>query len=135
MARIKSSATPTDELDRDVAAVVASIRRLTKHLEAEPDIAIRAASVLLKVGPYAAGPIAAALGRSRSPQRKVLMIRLLSHLGQQARTTVERALLEVLKSEKDPVVRQHAWAANAALIVRDFQGTDAGGPARGERGV
>jgi hypothetical protein len=86
MARIEAGATLPDQLDRDAAAVVASIVRLARNM---------------------------ALRRSRSPQRKILIIGILARFGAEARVTAERALLEVLTSEKDPVVRQHAGAARA----------------------
>lgn len=121
MARTKAAATPSDPLDRDVAAVAASIVRLARHLEGEPDIAIRAVTALLDIGPFAAGPIATALKRSKSPHGKILNIAILARIGPRALVTVGRALLEVLKREKDPVVRQHAGAAHTALILADMK--------------
>ena len=61
---------------RDIAAIDAAIVRVAKYLAAKPKVA----SALVAIGPYAAGPLAAAFMRSRSPEERLLIIAILAHL-------------------------------------------------------
>ena len=68
------------KVNRDVAAIEAAIRRLTKYLAAEAEVAMPAAAALVAIGLYAAGPLAAALRRARSPEECAMIIAVLAHL-------------------------------------------------------
>jgi hypothetical protein len=119
---------PQVQVDRTVSSIGAAIRRLTLLLDTEPEVAEQVALELTKIGPYAAGPMAAALRRSKSNQQKFRIIQLLVQLGPQVHVIAGRALLDLLNREKDPLVRQVASTAQTALIMRGVQESAANRP-------
>ena len=92
----RTDATPSDALDRDVAAVGEAIGRLVRHLDDDLEVAARAASVVLQIGRCTVGPLEVALRASQSPRERALIIVLLAKLGKPGRRALGRALVELL---------------------------------------
>ena len=120
MTETKAEIHPSVQVAKDIASVGRAMERLARHLDAETDTASHAFLNLLAIGPYAVGPLTAVLRRPGSTQRKLRIVRLLVLLSDRERVAVGFALLECVKREKDPLVRQYAASAQSGLIARDL---------------
>ena len=114
----KGTKTPPDEVDKAVAAARKAVGRLAKLLgDEDPTVLLKAASALAEIGPFAVGPLAAALPRASSPRHRLAIMGALLSFGDQAYVQVAAALTAAIKREKDPFVRAKAGAALAHLIA------------------
>src|SRR4051794_29088043 len=97
---------PSDPVDRAVASARLAVGRLIRLLCDEDRTTVeKAAGALAEVGPFAVGPLAAALPRAESARDRVVIIGALRNLGLQAKAPALRALNAALKREQDPHVQ------------------------------
>ena len=80
----------------------------------------KAALALAEIGPFAVGPLAAALPRGRSARHRLAIIGMLVCFGPRAGAPATRALTGILKREKDPHVLTAAQAAFVKLVMDDI---------------
>src|SRR5688572_21116341 len=110
--------TPTDRVDRAVASVRAAVGRLIRLLcDEDPATFAKAAEAMMAVGPFAVGPLVAALGRAKSSRDRRVIIGALLTVGPMEMTPVMRALNTTLERDPDPRVRGAARAALDSLIM------------------
>ena len=109
---------PPDEVDEAAAATKKAVGRLARLLgDEDRAVLLKAASALAEIGPFAVGPLAAALPRASSPRHRLAIMGALLSFGDQAYVQVAAALTAAIKREKDPFVRAKAGAALAHLIA------------------
>src|SRR3954467_3726912 len=95
-----------DQVDRAIVAVERAVGRLVALLgDDDPAVMERAALTLAEIGPFAVGPLAAALPRAASSRHRVVIIGALLTFGRQAKVPVMDALIGTLKREPDPHVK------------------------------
>jgi HEAT repeat protein len=110
--------------DRAVASIRAAIGRLALLLGDEDPATVDAAALALgAIGPFAVGPLAAALPRGPSPQHRAAILGALMTFAEQEKAAVVRALKGALERDPDPHVRAAAEAALTRLILGDLVST------------
>ncbi len=108
-------------VDRAVATIRAAIGRLALLLgDEDPATAEVAATALGAIGPFAVGPLAAALPKGPSPRHRAAILAALMTFGAQEKAAVARALRGALEHDPDPHVRAAAEACLARLILGDL---------------
>src|SRR3954449_247645 len=117
-----------DQVDRAIVAVERAVGRLVSLLgDDDPAVLERAALALAEIGPFAVGPLAAALPKAASSRHRAIIIGALLTFGRQAKVPVMNALIGTLKREPDPHVKAAARVALEALLAADLgQGDSAG---------
>jgi hypothetical protein len=123
---------PKDEVDLATAALRRAVGRLIRLLgHDDPRVVTRAALALHELGPYAAGPLAAALPRAGSRRAKVMIIAALRGGGAATRAAATAAAWRAMRREEDPVVRAAAHRAHRWLMREALEAVAAGaaGPA------
>ena len=107
--------------ERAVAGIRAAVGRLGLLLgDEDPATAEAAAMALGAIGPFAVGPLAAALPKGPSPRHRAAIIAALLTFGAQEKAAVARALRGALERDPDPHVRAAARACLARLILDDL---------------
>ena len=107
--------------DRAVATIRAAIGRLALLLGDEDPATFEAAAMALgAIGPFAVGPLAAALPRGPSPRHRAAIVAALLTFGAQEKAAVARALRGALERDPDPHVRAAAEACLTRLILGDL---------------
>jgi hypothetical protein len=107
--------------DRAVASIRAAVGRLALLLGDEDPATVEAAVMALgAIGPFAVGPLAAALPRGPSPRHRAAIVAALLTFGAQEKATVARALRGALGRDPDPHVRAAAEACLTRLILGDL---------------
>jgi hypothetical protein len=110
-----------DQVDRALADARRAIGKLVQLLDDEDGaIVAKAARALEEVGPFAVGPLAAALPRAGSLRLRLLIVGGLPHFARQARPAVTRALTAALGREKDPLVQRAVRGALGRVIMDDI---------------
>jgi hypothetical protein len=72
------------------------------------------------IGPFAVGPLAAALPRGPSPRHRAAIVAALLSFGTQEKAAVVRALRGALLHDPDPHVRATAEACLTRLLLGDL---------------
>src|SRR4051794_30810178 len=109
-----------DRVDRAMANIKTAVGQLALMLGDEDQAtAGKAAEALAAVGPFAVGPLAAALPKGPSPRHRAAILGALVTFGPQAKAPVARALNKAMESDPDPHIRAMARAALARLILSD----------------
>src|SRR4051794_11170814 len=113
--------TKPDHVDRAVISVRKAVGKLVALLGEEdwPTVE-RAALALGEIGPFAVGPLAAALPRGRSVRHRLALIGMVVSFGPQAGSPASRALTAILEREKDPHVLAAARVAFSRLVMDDI---------------
>jgi hypothetical protein len=107
--------------DRAVASIRAEVGRLALLLgDEDPATAEVAAMALGEIGPFAVGPMAAALPKGPSPRHRAAIVAALLTFGEQEKAAVARTLRSALERDPDPHVRAAAQACLARLILCDL---------------
>jgi HEAT repeat protein len=115
--------------DRAVANIRAAIGRLALLLGDEDPATVEAAAMALgAIGPFAVGPLAAALPRGPSPRHRAAIVAALLTFGAQEKAAVARALRGALERDPDPHVRAAAEACLTRLILGDLVSKPCGTP-------
>ena len=108
-----------DQVDRAIVAVERAIGRLVALLgDDDPAVMERAALTLAEIGPFAVGPLAAALPRAASSRHRAIIIGALLTFGRQAKVPVMDALIGELKRESDPHVKVAAQGRRSTSCSR-----------------
>jgi hypothetical protein len=135
MSRVRKP--PLDQVDRARLAVDRAIGRIVKLLGDE-DIEVlgKTALTLADLGPYVAGPLAAAPPRAPTPCRhRGTIIAVLSGFDRQPGGAVHGVLLQVLQKEKNPIVWQAARMELNRLISLEIMDRVAKGSRPGAKPV
>ena len=107
--------------DRAVAGIGTAVGRLALLLgDEDPATCETAAMALGAIGPFAVGPLAAALPRGPSPRHRAAIVAALLAFGAQEKATVARALRGALERDPDPHVRGAAEACLTRLLLGDL---------------
>ena len=107
--------------ERAVASIRAAVGRLALLLGDEDPATVEAAAMALgAIGPFAVGPLAAALPRGPSPRHRAAIVAALLSFGAQEEAAVARALRGALERDPDPHVRAAAEACLTRLILSDL---------------
>jgi HEAT repeat protein len=107
--------------DRAVASIRAAVGKLALLLgDEDPATFETAAMALGAIGPFAVGPLAAALPKGPSPRHRAAIVAALLTFGAQEKAAVTRALRGALERDPDPNVRVAAQAALTRLILGDL---------------
>jgi HEAT repeat protein len=107
--------------DRAVASIRAAVGKLALLLgDEDPATFDTAATALGAIGPFAVGPLAAALPKGPSPRHRAAIVAALMSFGAQEKAAVARALRGALVNDPDPNVRAAAQACLARLILGDL---------------
>jgi hypothetical protein len=107
--------------DRAVARIRTAVGRLALLLGDEDPATVEAAAMALgAIGPFAVGPLAAALPRGPSPRHRAAIIAALLTFGAQEKAAVARALREAMERDPDPHVRAAAQACLTRLLLSDL---------------
>ena len=107
--------------DRAVASIRAAVGKLALLLgDEDPATFETAAMALGAIGPFAVGPLAAALPKGPSPRHRAAIVAALMSFGAQEKAAVARALRGALVNDPDPNVRVAAQAALTRLILGDL---------------
>jgi hypothetical protein len=107
--------------ERAVASIRAAVGRLALLLgDEDPATCETAAMALGAIGPFAVGPLAAALPRGPSPRHRAAIIAALLTFGAQEKAAVARALRGALERDPDPHVRAAAEAFLTRLLLGDL---------------
>src|SRR5437660_6762641 len=107
--------------DRAVAGIRAAVARLALLLgDDDPATVDAAATAVGAIGPFAVGPLAAALPNGPSPRHRAAIAAALMTFGAQEQAAVGRALRGALERDPDPNVRAAAEACLARLILGDL---------------
>ena len=107
--------------DRAVANIRAEIGRLALLLgDEDPATFETAAMALGAIGPFAVGPLAAALPRGPSRRHRAAIVAALLTFGAQEKAAVARALEGALERDPDPHVRAAAEACLTRLTLGDL---------------
>lgn len=114
----RAKKTPTDEVDRAVAAARRAIGRLAALLGEEEWPAVgKAALALERLGPFAVAPLAAALPRARSPRHRLAIAGVLMGFAHHDRGEVAKAPDAAVRREKAPEVRARLAAARSHVLA------------------
>jgi HEAT repeat protein len=106
--------------DRAFASIRAAVGRLALLLgDEDPATFETAAMALGAIGPFAVGPLAAALPMGPSPRYRAAIVAALLTFGEQEKASVARALRRAMERDPDPHVRSAAQACLARLILGD----------------
>jgi len=106
-----------DEVDRAVDGINRSIGRLVAFLGDEDDAVVeKALRALAEVGPFAVGPLAAALPRAPAPRHRAAILGALLTFGPQAEVAVSGAFTRAMKRDPDERIRAAAGAALTSLM-------------------
>ena len=115
---VKERANPAD---RAVARIRAAIGQLALLLgDEDPATGEAAAMALGAIGPFAVGPLAAALPKGPSPRHRAAIVAALLTFGEQEKAAVARALRGALVHDPDPHVRAAARACLTRLLLGDL---------------
>jgi HEAT repeat protein len=115
--------------DRAVARIRAAIGRLAVLLGDEDPATVEAAAMALgAIGPFAVGPLAAALPRGPSPRHRAAIVAALLSFGSQEEAAVARALEGALERDPDPHVRAAAQACLTRLLLGALVSKPSGTP-------
>jgi HEAT repeat protein len=107
--------------DRAVATIRAAIGRLALLLgDDDPATIDAAATALDAIGPFAVGPLAAALPKGPSTRHRAAIVAALMAFGAQENAAVARALRGALERDPDPDVRAAAEACLTRVILGDL---------------
>jgi hypothetical protein len=107
--------------DRAVASIRAAVGRLALLLgDEDPATFETAAMALGAIGPFAVGPLAAALPRGPSPRHRAAIVAALLTFGDKEKAAVTRALEAALERDPDPHVRAAARACLTRLLLGDL---------------
>jgi hypothetical protein len=107
--------------DRAVASIRAAVGRLALLLGDEDPASVEAAAMALgAIGPFAVGPLAAALPKGPSPRHRAAIVAALLTFGAQEKAAVARALRGALERDPDPHVRAAARACLTRLLLGDL---------------
>ena len=107
--------------DQAVASIRAAVGRLALLLgDDDPATFETAAMALGALGPFAVGPLAAALPKGPSPRHRAAIVAALLTFGAREKAAVARALRGALERDPDPHVRAAARACLARLILDDL---------------
>ena len=107
--------------DRAVASIRAAVGKLALLLgDEDPATFDTAATALGAIGPFAVGPLAAALPKGPSPRHRAAIVAALMSFGAQEKAAVARALRGALVNDPDPNVRAAAEACLTRLILGDL---------------
>jgi hypothetical protein len=103
---------------RAVSAIDRNIKELVKTL-GDPDEAVsdEAFSALMRIGPLAADPLAAAIARPRTTAHRAKAIAVVGCLDLQESQVVERALRRAVKNEPDKKVAHLASFVLSDLLM------------------
>ena len=114
----KERANPADQA---VARIRTALGRLALLLgDEDPATSETAAMALGAIGPFAVGPLAAALPRGPSPRHRAAIVAALLTFGAQEKAAVARALRGALERDPDPHVRGAAEACLTRLLLGDL---------------
>jgi hypothetical protein len=120
--------------DRAIASIRGAVGRLALLLgDEDPATAEAAAMALGAIGPFAVGPLAAALPRGPSPRHRAAIVAALLTFGTQEKAAVAWALRGALERDPDPHVRVAARVCLARLILDELRPdplSDPGRPAK-----
>jgi hypothetical protein len=115
---VKERANPAD---RAVARIRTAVGRLALLLGDEDPATVEAAAMALgAIGPFAVGPLAAALPKGPSPRHRAAILAALLSFGAQEKAAVARALRGALERDPDPHVRVAAEACLTRLLLGDL---------------
>ena len=107
--------------DRAVASIRAAVGKLALLLgDEDPATFETAATALGAIGPFAVGPLAAALPKGPSPRHRAAIVGALVSFGAQEKAAVTRALRGAVERDPDPNVRAAAEACLTRLILGDL---------------
>jgi HEAT repeat protein len=107
--------------DPAVASIRAAVGKLALLLgDEDPATFETAATALGAIGPFAVGPLAAALPKGPSPRHRAAIVAALMSFGAQEKAAVARALRGALERDPNPHVRAAAQAALTRLILSDL---------------
>ena len=107
--------------DRALISVRAAVVQPALLLGDEDPATFEAAAMALgAIGPFAVGPLAAALPKGPSPRHRAAIVAALLTFGAQEKAAVARALRGALEHDPDPHVRAAARACLARLIMGDL---------------
>ena len=107
--------------DRAVASIRAAIGKLALLLgDEDPATFETAATALGAIGPFAVGPLAAALPNGPSPRHRAAMVAALLTFGEQEKVAVTKALRGAVERDPDPHVRAAAQACLTRLLLNDL---------------
>ena len=102
--------------DRAVASIRTAVGRLALLLgDEDPATFETAAMALGAIGPFAVGPLAAALPKGPSPRHRAAIVAALLTFGAQEKAAVTRALKGAMERDPDPHVRAAAQACLTRL--------------------
>jgi hypothetical protein len=120
--------------DRAVARIRTAVGRLALLLgDEDPATGEAAAMALGAIGPFAVGPLAAALPKGPSPRHRAAIVAALLTFGAQEKAAVARALEGALERDPDPHVRAAAEACLTRLLLGELRPdplSDPGWPAK-----
>ena len=106
--------------DRAIADIRTAVGRLALLLgDDDPATFEAAATALGAIGPFAVGPLAAALPKGPSPRHRAAIVAALMSFGVQEKAAVARALKGAMERDPDPHVRTAAQACLTRLILGD----------------
>jgi HEAT repeat protein len=106
---------------RAIASIRAAVGQLALLLgDDDPATFETATTALGAIGPFAVGPLAAALPKGPSPRHRAAIVAALLTFGAQEKVAVTRALKEAVEGDPDPHVRAAAQAALTRLILSDL---------------
>jgi HEAT repeat protein len=115
---VKERANPAD---RAVDRIRTALGRLALLLGDEDPATVEAAAMALgAIGPFAVGPLAAALPKGPSPRHRAAIVAALMTFGEQEKVAVARALKGALDRDPDPHVRAAAEECLTRLILGEL---------------
>ena len=107
--------------DRAVATIRAEVRKLALLLGDEDPATVDAAAMALgAIGPFAVGPLAAALPKGPTKRHRAAIVAALVSFGEHEKAAVARALRGALERDPDPDVRAAAEACLTRLILGEL---------------
>jgi hypothetical protein len=107
--------------DQAVASIRAAVGRLALLLGDDDPATFEAAAVALgAIGPFAVGPLAAALPKGPSPRHRAAIIAALVSFAAEEKAAVIRALRGAVERDPDRHVRAVAEACLTRLILGDL---------------
>jgi HEAT repeat protein len=114
---VKERANPAE---RAVARIRTAVGHLALLLGDEDPATFDAAAMALgAIGPFAVGPLAAALPKGPSPRHRAAIVAALLTFGAQEKAAVTRALKGAVERDPDPHVRAAAQACLTRLLLGD----------------
>jgi hypothetical protein len=110
------------EVDRAAEGVRRAIGRLIMLLGSDDQQEVAGAyEMLIAIGAFAAGPLAAALPRARSVAHRAGIMSCLMELSPVARAEAMRAMSEAMRREPDPDLRASAGMCFRALLATSLK--------------